>query len=223
MRYVKFIPMKKICLVALILIPIFSCKKSSLEFSCDPVINEFVIENREELAKINTQELISYEPPLQRAIFNSWDRQKKRKVWIDKLQFVLRQIQLTTVERLHIEKLVYHIGLDYFKLENDQEKNEYRSKFAADWISYATKQLKWSKQFIAFVVYRLYTDQSQFSSELSHLEPVGSRTNTNSETSDCGCNASADFCGEIACGVGGCKISSGCGWLWSMTCDGNCY
>ncbi len=215
--------MKRFYILLLLGILLFSCGQSELEFSCDPVINAFVSENREELSRITVNELTSYETELQRAVFNSWDYRKKRNAWIDKLRFVLADENLTNAEITHIQNLINHIEEDYFLDENIQHHAEARSQFATRWISYATKNLGWSGQFIAFMVYRLYTNQSQFDSELSLLESLNTSAVTDSE-GNCNCNVSSDFCGNIRCSPGGCSASSsGCGWLWSMPCDGNCY
>jgi hypothetical protein len=214
---------KKFCLILLPAALFFSCQKSEPEFSCDPVINAFVSENREELSQITVIELTSYETELQRAVFNSWDYRKKRNAWIDKFRFVLADENLTIAEIAHIQNLINHIEEDYFLDENIQHNAEARSQFASCWISSATKDLGWSGQFIAFMVYRLYTNQSQFEAELSELNTLNTSVVTNSEGS-CNCSVSADFCGNVRCFSGGCSASSsGCGWLWSMPCDGNCY
>jgi hypothetical protein len=215
--------MKKILVITSLVLSLFSCQQSELEFSCDPVINKFVIENQEELSTVTVQELGSYDFQLQKAIFNSWDYQKKRSAWIDKLQYIKIHMPFTDLEKSHIQALIDHINEDYF-LEEDFDKNsEIRSQFAFQWISYATSKFGWSNQFIAFIVYRLYTDQSQFDSELSALGQIITTNSADSESGSCDCNVSADFCGGIDCHSGGCSITSGCGWLWSMTCDGNCY
>ena len=41
--------MKKISLTAIISVVLLSCQQSELQFSCDPIINQYVTENREEL------------------------------------------------------------------------------------------------------------------------------------------------------------------------------
>ena len=215
--------MKKKLVIVLTTISFLSCQKSELEFSCDPVINEFIIEHRAELSGITIHELTSYDFQLQRAIFNSWDYQKKRSAWIDKLQQVQVHMAFTESENDHIQSLIAHITEDYFLKENIDNNPKIRSQFAAQWISYSINELGWSKQFVAFMVYRLYTDQSQFDSELSILKLLGKIVKTDSETGDCDCNVSVDFCGNSICSSSGCKISTGCGWLWSMSCDGNCF
>jgi hypothetical protein len=215
--------MKKELVVVFTIVYLLSCKKSEFEYSCSPVINEFVIEHLKELSVLTVHELASYDFQLQRAIFNSWDYQKKRNVWIEKLNYVLIHIPFTETENAHIQTLITHINEDYFLKENIEKNLEIRSLFAAEWINYSINDLGWSNQFIAFIVYRLYTDQSQFNNELSMLRSISATIKTDSEPGDCDCNISVDFCGNSFCSSSGCTtISTGCGWLWSMSCDGNC-
>lgn len=213
--------MKRFLLLSVALFALWSCKKNNLEFSCDPKVNEFVVKNQEEFAKIAINELVSYDPKVQRAIFNSWDYQRKRTAWLDKLQYVLSHTQLNNVEKDHIKELINHINQNYFKKENITADTVLQANFAAKWISYSSTKLKWDNQFIAFLVYRLYTDQAQFDSELS--KRFGSTTSLNSEQGNCDCSVSSDYCGGVSCESGECVSSTGCGWLWSMSCNGNCY
>lgn len=215
--------MKKELVIVFSIVFLLSCQKSEFEFSCDPVINEFVIEHMEEFSKLSVQELLAYELHLQKAIFNSWDYQKKRSAWIDKFHYVLIHMPLTEPENAHIQRLIAHINEDYFLKENIVRNPETRSLFAAEWINYSINDLGWSNQFIAFMVYRLYTDQAQFIPELSMLRSIGTTIKTDSEAGNCSCNVSVDFCDDSSCTSGGCTtVSTGCGWLWSMSCDGNC-
>jgi hypothetical protein len=215
--------MNRWCFFFLFSIVFFSCQKSEPEFSCDPAINTFVSENREELSRIDIYELTSFEPELQRAVFNSWDYRKKRDAWIDKLCYLLENEEFSETETEHIHKLIDHIGPDYFLKENFQHEADVRSLFAAYWTEYAHNTLGWSRQFIAFVVYRLYTNQPQLEDELSALRMLNASVMVNSEYG-CDCNMSSDFCSISNCLSTACTTSSlGCGWLWSMPCNGNCY
>ena len=215
--------MKKILVIVLIGLFLFSCQQSEFEYSCDPVINKFVIENQQELSTIAVQEIGSYDLLLQKAIFASWDHQKKRSAWIDKLQYVKVNIAFTEFEKSHIQALIDHINEDYFLKENLDKNSEIRSQFASQWLNYVHNKLGWTDQFIAFMVYRLYTNQSQFDSELSVIRTIGSTVTTNSESGNCNCSVSSDFCGGVDCRSGGCTTTTGCGWLWSESCDGSCY
>ncbi|EOR94347.1 hypothetical protein ADIARSV_2481 [Arcticibacter svalbardensis MN12-7] len=131
-------------------------------------------ENHEKFAKIGVRELVSYDTKVQRAIFNSWDYQKKRAAWVDKLQYVLNQNSLNDLEKDHIKELISDIHEDYFKKESIEVNALGNADFSTKWISYSSIKLKWSHQFIAFLVYRMYTDQSQLEEELSELKTIKS-------------------------------------------------
>jgi hypothetical protein len=215
--------MKKNLVFLLLIFFSFSCQKSKLEYSCNPVINEFVVKNRSELSGITINELVTYDIQLQRAVFNSWNYQKKRAAWIEKLTYVLNLAQFNESEVVHIQKLITHITEDYFLEENIEKTRETRARFAARWIDYSINELGWPDQFIGFLVYRLYTGQAQFSDELSMLRSIGRSAVAYSEPGECDCNISADFCYDSICTSTGCRITTGCGWLWTMPCNGQCY
>jgi hypothetical protein len=214
--------MKKIIWIVLISIFIYSCQQSELQFSCDPAINEFVVDNQSALSQISIFELVTYELPLQRAIFTSWDAEKKRNVWIDKLNHLILNESFNKDEVDHIQKLINHIDVDYFLNEKTDKELELRLFFIREWLDYATNQLGWSDLYISFVVYRLYTEQSQMEDELSILESLGTAITTDSE--GCNCNMENNFCsGFVDCISSGCTVTTkGCGWLLSESCDGSC-
>jgi hypothetical protein len=213
--------LKAILLVTLLFILLVSCQQTELQFSCDPDINQFVAENREELSQISVFEITTYDLSLQRAVFNSWDYQKRRSAWIDKFTYVLANGNFTDPETGHILKIINHIHSEYFL--NEDTLQETREQFAADWINYAFTELNWTEKFVAFMVYRLYTDYSQLESELSQLDQLNETIDTDTETGDCDCNVSADFCMYAICTSYDCNILlTGCGWLWNERCDGLC-
>jgi len=76
--------MKQLFGVVLFSIVLFSCQQTDLEYSCDPVINKFVIENKAEFSQISVAQLTTIEPALQKAVFRSWTPEKKRNAWIEK-------------------------------------------------------------------------------------------------------------------------------------------
>lgn len=215
--------MKKSTITIALLGFLCSCQQSEFEFSCDPVINKFVLENREELSRVEVSAFADYELPLQKAVYNSWDAKKKRDAWIDKLQHVLSAGSFEKPEILHLQKLIDHIDEDYFLEANMESNKGSRSQFADEWIGYATKELGWSDQYVAFLVYRLYTEQYQFNDELSMLNALHGNVSVNSEIGSCTCNTSSDFCGLGYCSSNGCTTTSGCGWLWTERCNGVCY
>lgn len=220
MRNIKPKIMKKL-LIPLVFLFLFSCQQIDLEYSCDPQINQIVVENFEEFSQISVVELSDYDDALQRAIFKSWDYQKKREAWLDKLNLVLQNEIFNSSETEHIHKLIDHIEPNYFTEEFIDKNSKLILSFADEWINYATESLHWTDEFIAFLVYRLYTEQSQFEEELSDLKLLNKATISNSEM-NCNCNVSADFCDYMNCKSTGCYTASGCGWFFSQACNGYC-
>jgi hypothetical protein len=215
--------MKSKCILILFVFSalLYSCQVTELEFSCDPVINNYVLNNKVALSQITVVEFSTYDISLQRAIFNSWSAEKKRDVWINKLEYILQNEKLNTLEIIHLQKLITHVEPGYFSNENGLD--DQKTKFASDWINYASEELKWTGEFIAFIVYRLYLDQTLFDAEISMLYDLGLVASNNSEGS-CNCATSSDFCGTYICQSSGCSsVSSGCGWLWMESCNGSCY
>ncbi|MGV8139600.1 MAG: bacteriocin fulvocin C-related protein [Mangrovibacterium sp.] len=207
-----------VCLLSIL----FSCRQAEFEFSCDPVINAYVLENREKLLKMPVTEFADFDLPLQKAVYNSWDPQKKRDVWIGKIKHVLSSGFFSDEERSHLQKLIDHIGTDYFVEVKIEENQADRYLFENEWVSYATGKLGWSDYYVAFLVYRLYTDPYQFNDELSMLEGLARNISVNPESGSCACNTSSDYCGAYNCTFNGCSTTSGCGWLWTAQCNGVC-
>lgn len=203
---------------------LYSCQQmdENLEFSCDPVINEFVIAQKEELAQLNRNEIVSYEPALQKAIYNSWDYQKKREAWLNKFNVILTDTTLLQAEKEHIQKLIDHIHIYYFKAEVKDSEQQSRIIFSNDWISYGKNELGWDKKTIIFLVSRLYTNWAEFDAELDELMQIKASISTDTEV-ECLCSTSTDYCSNSDCLQGSCETTSGgCGWLWNESCDGYC-
>jgi hypothetical protein len=210
-------------LIFLVIVTIISCTDNELEYSCDFTINKFVRKNREELSHISINEMNTYSIYVQRAIFNSWDSGKKRDTWISKINYIIENEILNEDELNHIQKLLEHITEDYFTNNQIEDSMRNRSAFAEKWVIFAKKELGFSEQYIAFLVYRLYLTQQQLESELYTINHIERIPVTDGEYGDCDCNSSADFCGFLMCNSGNCNITSGCGWFWSMPYDGNCF
>ena len=204
-------------------ISLFACEDSNLDFSCNPDINRYIVKNFDELSQLCPSEIFKNGIPLQRAIFNTWTPDKKREVWHTKLHNLLENHRFSNAERCHVQLLLDHIDKDYFRDLSLKSKSQERSLFAQDWISFAANELGWDNIFIAFMVFRLYDNPAQLDEELSNIASLKTSTNIFSESNSCSCSSSADFCGSAFCNSGNCNDVQGCGWLWSMTCDGLCY
>jgi hypothetical protein len=218
----------KTILASLILILLFStCVKEEIKYSCDPVLNGIITNHKKEYSKYSLKDLTLTYPTVQRAIFRTYDPEKKREVWLEKIQYLLNNENYSEAEIAHISKLITHLQAGYFNQENLLSGKTQRSQFASEWISYAIGSLGWDERYIAFVVYRLYTTQAQMDAEITALKLLQQKVTADGEGGEdgtCNCNAGADFCEEnYGCLSTNCSVTSGCGWLWAEECNGQCH
>lgn len=201
----------------------FSCEKNNPEFSCDPGINEYVKNNKKALSAIPLDEFNSYNINLQRAVFNSWDHVKKRDAWLEKFSIIKENEPFSPAEINHINKIEKHISPNYFHMDTLENTVAERSNFAENWMGYAGNELHWSDEYIAFIVFRLYTSPEQIYQELSEINQLNKTITAGTEINDCNCNTTIDLCTIGYCNSGNCNVGEGCGWLMSRVCDGTCY
>ncbi|MBA7583963.1 hypothetical protein ES708_25915 [subsurface metagenome] len=197
-----------------------------MEFSCSPVVNEYVKSNILKFSQISIDEFLIFDTPVQRAAFRSFSPERKFEIWSEKLKKVLYFETWTDQEAKHINDLINHLCIEYFMEGEKYDSIKIENRiFAGNWIDYAINKLKWDKRKLAFVVSSLHISFAEYEYSLSRLRDVKAIASENTET-NCDCNTGADFCNYepgSTCSSTGCKASSsGCGWLWMEECNGNC-
>jgi hypothetical protein len=193
-----------------------SCKEQIPVYSSDPAINEFVRLKKAELSEISLEKLLTYNLDMQRAIFASWTPEKKKEIWLYKLCKVFESGCYNADEILHIQKLKDVVESNSFS--TIQQANAISFTFQTEWLEQARNDLHWTEQFIAFLVYRLWITREQFDAEMADQ-----LTDTGNDPVNCNCNTTDDFCRNSLCISVGCIVTeSGCGWLWSESCNGRC-
>jgi len=205
-----------------------SCMQEKVNFSCDPVLNEYVSTHQEALAQLSFHELVSSDLEFQQAVFRSYNPAKQRDLWLKKIQYLLDNEKYSADEYAHVKSLLDHLHENYFAKENLKSEASNRSRFKTNWIDVAKNKFGWTNRYISFVVYSLYTNQDQFELGVHALSSGVSVNNTgvsvnkiNPTAKICSCSTNSSFC-DMACSPNGCQKSTGCGWFWSETCDGNC-
>jgi len=211
---------KLILVIILFILFTASCKQNEAVFSCDPVLNEYISTHIGELKLLSLNDLTKSDLAFQQAVFRSYDAAKKREIWLQKIQSLLDTQNYTEAEYAHVASLLNHLHEDYFVKEKIGTEANERKQFASDWISKAKNSLGWSDKQIAFVVYRLYTNPVEFDAEINAIQ--ANVLETTDPNGNCTCNTSSSFCSNLMCTSGSCNITTGCGWLWSETCDGKC-
>lgn len=208
-------------ILILCLIIISSCTKEDLKYSCDPEINAIVKSGEIEFSEIELTEFLEYDIILQKAIYRSLTNDKKRNLWLEKLDLIISGNELNDNEMKHIKTLAEHISNINFvfqKLDSIQFKQ--RKNFEDEWVNYAKNILLWDDFKVHFVVNSLCIKQEQYKQIIEELTTI----TLNVLSGSCGCSTESDYCSDRGgrCDQGGCSQTSGCGFLWQYQCDGVC-
>ena len=226
---------KNIFILILASILTSSCKKEHL-YSCDSVIDEWVIENYDELKQLNRESLLSLRSnSYRRAAYRTLSIQKKKDIWKDKY-LELEKLDWTIQEWLHIQKIYSLILLDeeVSILNMDHiENNDSLLIQIYRWEEYARENLKWTKKQIYAICYTpeivLNRQGDLYYNIDSDVEVL-----TRSEYGfGCSCSQISSYCDILEhegpdytyCKTpngGSCVPSEGCGLFWLFTCDGMC-
>jgi hypothetical protein len=217
--------MKNIFISLVLLVLISACRENILEYSCDPVLNEIVTTHKQEYLKYAVVDIVAQSPDVQRAIFRTYDPAKKREIWLEKFNYLLKYGNYSDAEYAHVLKMKDFMHEHFFEQAYITAEAGLRKEFVSAWISYAKDKLGWSDRYIAFVIYRLYIKPEQFDAEKNALQTLQQQAVADGESFSCNCNGSEDYCGvgTLCNGDTGCTATGGCGTWWSQQCNGNCY
>lgn len=216
--------MKSIYSALIIAILFLSCRDEALQYSCDPVLNEIVTAHIQEYAQYTVKDLVVYDLAAQQAIFRTYTPDKKLAIWLEKIQYLLDNENYTPEEYTHVAELLDYLSPNFFNPDTIKATTLQRAQFKSSWISFAKNSFGWTDQYIAFVVYRLYTQLSQLDAETKSLLSLQQKVTAGSEMGTCNCNQNDNFCATgLDCYSTGCDATSGgCGWFWTEPCVGQC-
>lgn len=215
--------MKKLITCLLFATFLFSCKDNTLLYSCDPVLNEIVTEHLQEYVSYTIQDIGNKSFPVQQAIFRTYTPQKKREIWLGKINWLLKNENYSSKEYFHVGKLLKMLTENYFDPDTLKATVSEREQFKTAWINYSTDSLGWTKSKIIFTAYRLYTDPLKYKAETEALASLRSKAAADGEN-NCNCGGSGDCGSGLMCSDStSCSAtSSGCGWFMTSGCTGIC-
>lgn len=105
--------MKKIYTTVICVVLLASCMQDKTDFSCDPILNEYVASHQETLAKLTLNDLVNSDLVYQQAVFRSFNPAKKREVWLQKFKFLLENEKYSEDEYIHVKSLLDHLRENY--------------------------------------------------------------------------------------------------------------
>jgi hypothetical protein len=216
--------MKKL-FIGMILVSLFltNCTKN-LEFSCDPLVNQWVVDNNLKYANISRPEFSQFSFEQQIGLYRSFKGKQKIKLWNEKLNYLLTTQNLSEDEKAYLLKLFSFVKPFHF--DDPKGKIEFK-KFASEWEKDVRSKLGWGdKKVFLYTNILLTIEEFETGLKKRELEKAKSVSNLKSPASvkppDCGCYYSISCGYAQVCVDGSCNKTDGCGILGTSNCTGLC-
>jgi len=215
---------KRFLIAAIFALFFASCQKEeNLQYSCNPDVNQWVIENKSEYANISRVDFSQLDINNQLGLYRSFESNQKIKLWKEKLEYLTTSVKLTKTEKKYLLELYNFIKPEHF--DNIESKQEFHD-YAAKWEKEARATLNWGDKEIFLYTHTLMTE-SEFNIAIERRANKQKNDHEISEIDtkpDCECYYSI-YCGldgycdeKIECVSG----KGGCGIFGNSNCTGMC-
>lgn len=207
-----------------------SCSKNDdVTYSCNKEVNKWVKDNFTEIQQMNVEQFVSMNSlDMQRGVYNAFTAKQRQNIWFNKFDAIVK-LNWTEKEKNHIESLIEIVKSNPYWFDSAEATSEMRDEmeiWVYKWKEYAKEELGWGIETIYAIAgtpNSVYRKTNRLI--VQEFKPI--LTKSNSEN-DCYCHAgswmdNADFCTLVDCYISDCSpADSGCGWLWSQSCNGEC-
>lgn len=222
-----------VIIITLSLIFILGWGSKKKTYSCDPTINEWVVEHRDFIQQYGRGDLLKFGPEKLKAALIACTVEQKRIFWNNKLQHVIDLKIWNDAEIAHLNALKKQIKTDVFTEEfhqNEQKTGDF-VKFEKQWIKTGISQFGWSEKLISAILnsgYDLLDKDGDL--DLSTVVPEARVKLFRTESCSCttrdsqinGCPIKKGFplncVQKSTCSTDG----TGCGTFQVFPCDGDC-
>lgn len=189
--------MKKFVFIFLVAFTIFSCTKDEIKGTNDVLskdVNLLKIKNFSEIKDVNNQKVV----------YSLLNESEKFKIWNDKLETVLKNEKFNSKQKKLILDLKKELKTVVFSDDDNAYKAYFKNIFVKNYL--IELQVSFSRNEIENIFYNINSSERVDSGE-----------------NGCNCNKGSLFgCGD-SCIASTCKSgTSGCGFMWSWECNGNC-
>lgn len=213
--------MNKFYLTIVVALFVISCEMEQMSYSCDPQVDSIVKSGAIESSSIDLSEFLEYDIQLQKAIYRSMAPKKKKALWIERFDRIIDSYFFSAEELEHIVKLRTYIVNQSFDFSvTESEPSDVENTFENEWKSVAINKLNWDISKLGFLVSSLYVDEMRYTEIVQDQKELTIQMLNTS----CNCSSESNYCQSSGdCHPSGCTQTTGCGWLWQYSCDGNCY
>ena len=217
MKNLKVIALSVLAFITIASTVFVSCQKQQEIYSCNPEVNSKVTKMRLANQSISRIELVQNDIEEQFGIFRSLTNENKKRIFIEKVDFMILNYNLNENEKTHLNKLKTEFLPSFY----DEDNAAYLS-YENDWVSYAKSQLGWNDQKLM-----QYLDTWLTDNDVAAKPNIGGGSSGGGNTPDCNC-LSDKYCdfftsGQMECNNKNCNTKGGCGFFGGKTCIGRCW
>ena len=216
--------MKKTVILLAIIFSIASCGKEEI-YSCDPEADMWVKSNIADITQMTRTDWIDIGNLVQqRAAYVAFTPNQKQALWIGKLEEVLK-LDWTEKERQFIQTILEMTKVKSFISRNDRDTEDIDTEELEiyKWTEYVKEELGWDKNLLYALIAtpEVMNANKTVKSGISNLRNPSS-LKSRSESSNCECSSSDDWCFGMCYWTSACIRVENCGWWWGSWCDGKC-
>lgn len=227
----------QLCFILFLMV---SCTQEESVYSCNPEIDLWVKENKNNIEVMSTDEFLSLERDYQKASYIAFSQKQRENLWISKITKA-SQLDWNEDERKHIAKLLFALEefSEIFSKDCPEEyKNDFKI-FVYQWIKECEETFDWSPKLIKNLLFspnQLISKDGEIREGKNRMtSQVKTRSEVDDSNRNCNCNSNsnngegmfADDCSEFSHCVAGywdCKPKwAGCGMFFLDSCDGYCW
>ncbi len=226
---------KKIKLTILggIILLSFGCENENC-YSCDDEVESWVSLKIKEIPTMSRKEIISYDEPKQKGIYNALTPERRKYIWEKKFE-AIKELEWTKKELIHLQSLDSLL----IKIDFNESLSNNNLEYFDKWATYGVEELGWTRYFITsgfMKLGKIAKTKEEFSKTyLSNIKKKEKDVSINlkeimainvANAESCSCRDSYwdDSCqGGYDCEDNDCDSSFvGCGLLWLSSCNGVC-
>jgi hypothetical protein len=214
-------------------------KPASLSvFSCDPVVNQWAVENIASIRTLSRAQAITLEPGRLRAAIIAFTPEQKMHFWKGKVDNALKLAGWDKEEVKHLDDLENAIDIKWFEpgFANDAEASQKFNDFKKNWIKTAIVQFHWSEKLIDNLLISGY-DLKNKSGDINMATVYFGSKLKKAATEGCNCTSSNGGSEEqngcplrhgstipLHCTLSNqCQLTgTGCGIMGLTACNGSC-
>ncbi|MEQ2544029.1 bacteriocin fulvocin C-related protein [Alistipes intestinihominis] len=199
-----------------------ACQNEQLYYSCDPIKDQWVKANLEEIGNMTCGEWLDLNIDYAKPAYAALKPDTRYEIWNQKINQVLT-FDWTEKEQTHIESVKYFISHNREMFEDKAVDDDIIytkvSTFLYKWYEYGKDELGWNTELMASII----TDAHPLKNKAGELEVKINGVNTiatRSETRlDCNCNTTSIWYAD--CEATDCReTATGCGGLTFFSCNG---